>query len=194
MNDFNLQELQPEQNPVLAVTESTVTHPPAPSKKSRRNVFVIIGVLLICLCMCVGTASLVVGKGVIKIVTEEPKVEIVIDKYMKALADKDASKAYALFSTRAKKNISLADLGKFLEGNYYRVFEGYQSLAIANINLSIVSDPDPDVPQGMVAEVDGMISYADGFTGNFEAVLEKDGEEWRLFSINVTVPPDKFSP
>ena len=86
-------------------------------------------------------------------------------------------------STRTKRNVPLADIEKGLEGNNYTVFEGYQSIAVTNFTLNLTSDSDPEMPQGLVAEVDGMISYADGFTGDFTAVLEQEGEEWQLFSI-----------
>ncbi len=48
------------------------------------------------------------------------------------------------------------------------------------------------MPQGTVAEVQAIIQYSDGFTGDAQAVLEKVNGAWRIFSINVTVPPDKI--
>ena len=190
MTDFQPQAPQPDQTPVSTGTGTTG----APAKKSSRKVLIIIGTLLVTLCsisVCVGIVGLA-GSGVFKVMTEQPKVESVIDEYLRAMADQDASKAYTLFSIRAKRNVSLADIEKFLEGNNYTVFENYQNLAVTNFSIGLNSDSDPDMPQGVVAQVDGMISYADGFTGDFSAVLEQEGEEWRLFSINVNAPADKF--
>jgi hypothetical protein len=196
MNDFQPQEPTPEHNTTPAGTGTIGTPLPAPAKKSNRNVFIIlVGALLVSLCCIgaiVGVAGLI-GTGVFKVITEKPKVEFVIDEYMRAMADQDAKNAYTLFSTRAHRNISLADIEKFVSGNNYRVFEGYESIAMADFNLTLTSDPDPTMPQGLVAEVSGMISYADGFTGDFSAVLEKEGDEWRLYGINVNAPADKFS-
>jgi hypothetical protein len=197
MTDFQLQELQPEHTSVPAGRETTITPPPTPAKKSNRNVFLtIIGALLVgscCISACVGIVGLM-GTGVARVLTEKPEVENVIDGYLSSMDSQDAGQAYTLISTRAKRNVLLADIEKCLEGNNYKVFEGYREIALTNFTLGLASDSDPDMPQGLVAEVDGVISYADGFIGDFTAVLEQDGEEWRLFSINVNVPPDKFDP
>jgi len=196
--DFQPQELQPEQPAISAGTGTAVTPPPAPAKKSNRVVFVISGALLACSCLCIGVlcagiSGLAIGAGMAKVFTEWPKVESVIDEYMSAMADQDASKAYALYSARSKRNTSLADIEDLLEGNNYTLFEGYQSLAVTYLTLNSTFDSDPDLPQGEVAEVEGTISYTGGFTGNFTAVLEQEGDEWRLFEINVTAPPDKYA-
>jgi hypothetical protein len=133
-----------------------------------------------------GIFGLVFGAAVVEIVTEQPKVESVIDDYLSAMSDKDAAKAYALFSTRAKRNVSLADVEILLEGNNYTLFEGYRSMTVTDFTINYTSDPDPDLPQGEVGQVAGTISYSGGFTGDFTAVLEKDGDEWRLFEIIVS--------
>lgn len=192
----NHEVTQPEQTPVPAGTGTTLTLQPAPSKKSNRIGFIIIGALLFsvcCISACAGIAGLV-GMGAVKVITEMPRVENVIDEYLCAMDGQDASKAYALLSNRTKRNVLLADIEDFLEGNNYKVFEGYREIALTNFTLSLTSDSNPDMPQGLVAVVDGMISYADGFTGDFTAVLEQEGEEWRLFSINVNAQADKFGP
>jgi len=192
--DFQPQESRPVQNSVLVGTGITGTPPPAPANTSNRKVFIIGGVLLVFMCLCVGVTGLAIGAGMVEAFTETPKVEIVIDAYMIAMADQDAGKVYTLMSTRAKRHVSLADIEQLLVGNNYMVFEGYRSLAVTDFTINLTSDPDPDIPQGEVAEVQGMISYDGGFTGDFYAVLEKEGDEWRLHGINVNVPPDKFSP
>ncbi len=115
-----------------------------------------------------------------------------MDEFMSAMADKDAAKAYALFSIRSQRNTTLADVEKLLDGNNYILFEGYRSVTLRNLNLSAAFNSNPDLPQGTVAKVEGTVSYEGGFTGAFNAVLEQEGDKWRLFGINVTVPPDKF--
>ena len=124
-------ELRPELTPVPAGT--TALPPPVPANKSIRNIFLIIGGLIVFLCACLGISGLCVGISggtigalVVKTYTEGPKVESVIDEYMGLMAGKDASQAYRLFSTRAKRNVSLADNEKLLEGNNYTLFEGYR--------------------------------------------------------------------
>ncbi len=81
-----------------------------------------------------------------------------------------------------------------IEGNNFVLFEGYQSVEVLNLNVSQAFNTNQNLPQGTVAKVDGTISYDGGFIGQFNAVLEKEGDVWRLHNINITVPPNKFSP
>jgi hypothetical protein len=48
------------------------------------------------------------------------------------------------------------------------------------------------MPQGTAATVSGTVEYASSFMGAFQAVLEKEGDEWMLDSIFVNVPPAKL--
>jgi hypothetical protein len=53
--------------------------------------------------------------------------------------------------------------------------EGQKKHYPSTLNATFASDPD--MPQGEVAEVQGMISYTDGFTGTFYAILEKEEDD-----------------
>lgn len=81
-----------------------------------------------------------------------------------------------------------------LAGNNYALFEGYQSVTIQNINITTGVNTNPDVPQGLVAKVDGIVTYSGGFTGSFNAVLEREGDHWALDAININIPPNKIQP
>ncbi len=167
---------------------------PAKAPKTRRNALLIAGVALVGVCLCLGVCGIVVWRSMTTVVNETPEVERVIDEFMTSMEAKDAAAAYALFSTRAQRTVTLADGEKMLEGNNYVLFEGYRSVAVAQINISAKVNTNPDAPQGAVAEVAGNVTYTDDTTGTFTAVLEKEEGEWRLSGINVTVPPDKFGP
>lgn len=134
------------------------------------------------------------GTAFITVLREREPVSNVIDSFMTSMVEKDTESAYALFSTRAQRQIKISELDKMLEGNNYYLFDGYRSIEIGNLNVSKSFNTNQDMPQGTVATVDGTISYSNGFQGRFEAVLEKEGDVWPLHSINVTVPPDKFKP
>ncbi len=132
------------------------------------------------------------GVSLFRVYTERAPVEAVLDRYMRYMAAKDAESAYALFSPRAQRQIPISKLHEMLEGKNYVVFEGYRSLSIEQINISMVANTNPDVPQGLVANVKGVILYADGFQGSFEATLEKVDGEWMIDGIFVVVPPEKI--
>ena len=107
---------------------------------------------------------------------------------------KDLEPAFELYSPRAQRQMTIADLDVLLQGNNYVLIEGYQSLQVVKLNIKAVANINPDLPQGIVAEVTGIVSYEDNFTGKFNAILEKVDGEWFLHYMNITVPPDKLGP
>lgn len=164
----------------------------APQQESRRKiVFVLLAaaaVLCIVGAVCVG----VFGLGITQVTAQKPAVEKTIDEFMRDMRAREIYKAFALFSTRAQRSVKVEDLSKMSQGNNFVLFDGYQSVTVRNLNVRTVVNADPQSPQGMVAQVDGVVEYDGGIRGRVEAVLEREGEEWRLHFINVTVPPDKL--
>ena len=155
-----------------------------------------IAALVVMACLVSGICIAAGGWGAISAVTslaqDREDVTVVIDAFMHEMEQEDAEGAYALFSTRAQRQIPLSDLEELLEGNNYVLSEGYKCVTVSNISVSTAFNSKPNAPQGTVAEVSGPVTYAGGFTGRFTAVLEKEGDEWKLHHINITVPPDKF--
>lgn len=170
-----------------------VTPSPAP-RKSRRTLFFVLGGIAGAIFLCVALAAVLIGRSILSIASEQAAIAPVVDHFMQAMAQRDANAAYQLFSSRAQRQTTLANISKLLDGANYVLFDGYQSVAIDSTNLTNAVNTNPDVPQGTVAEVSGKVSYRGGVTGTFRATLEKEGDAWRLFSINVVVPPDKLQP
>jgi hypothetical protein len=186
-----LSEPLPEIPPIPAISPDVITPQP---KKSNKNLWIIVGIVLglLCLCSIICVVAIVLGVG--KVGVERAPVEAVLDAYMKSMAAKDIEGAYALFSPRAQRQFLSSDLQELTEGNNYYVFKGYQSLEIQIVNINAAVNVNPDVPQGTIANVTAIVSYDAGFTGSISAVLEKVDGTWMLHAINVTVPPDKFQP
>ena len=130
--------------------------------------------------------------GIIRVAQERDDVTAVIDEFMREMEKENAVAAYALFSTRAQRQVPLSGIEELLEGSNYALFEGYDSVMVTDVTINAEFNTDLDLPQGAVAEVSGPVTYQGGITGSFTAVLEKEGDEWRLHFINVTVPPDKI--
>jgi hypothetical protein len=177
----------PPPNPPVSPAPLT---PPSP-KRSKKALWIILAILLLCclstiLCLALGGASFA------RVILEKAPIASVLDAFMQDMAAKDADRAYALFSPRSQRQTPLADLEAMLQGNNYKLFEGYLSLSVNQINLSAAVNTDPDAPQGNVASVSGTVTYNNGFTGSFTAVLEKVDGVWMLYGIDIRVPPDKF--
>jgi hypothetical protein len=188
MSDESQQIPAQQENPqTLTPSNSIAPQPP----KSKRNTWILAGAVVSILCLCSIVCVAVFGAGMFNVFKQKAPVESVLDAYMGHMANKDASSAYALFTPRAQRQIPFSEIQDLLKGNNYFLFEGYQSLSVDNINISATVNPDPDVPQGIVAEVTGTITYEGDVQGTFEGVLEKVGEEWMIDGMYVVIPPSK---
>jgi len=165
-----------------------------PRTKSRRTLWIILASVSGVLVLCIVLTALLIGRSILSISTEQAAITPVIDRFMQAMTQHDAQAAYRLFSTRAQRQTPIADLTTLLEGPNYVLFDGYQSVTIDATNLTSAVNTNPDVAQGSVANVNGTVSYTGGVSGSFRATLEKEDGDWRLFYINVTVPPSKMKP
>jgi hypothetical protein len=186
----DIEKLEPVLEPVSAQPAPDAI--PVPPKKSKKTLWIILVTVLAVICLCGGVIIALVSTGLYTTFKERAPVEAVMNTLMTDMAARDVESAYALFSPRAKRQVTQADLEKLLVGNNYVIFEGYESLSVQNINLTAAANTDPEMAQGIIATATGSITYADGFTGSFKAVLEKVDGTWMFHSFNVTVPPDKL--
>ena len=168
------------------------TPSPAQPQKSNKNIWIIIGIALIALCLCSIACVAIFGASMYKVYTEKAPVESVLNDYMRYMANKDAESAYALFSPRAQRQIPISKVQEMLEGNNYLLFEGFQSLSVSNLNISAIANTNPNLPQGTVAKVTGVINFEGGIQGSFNGTLEKVDGKWMIDGFYVTVPPDKI--
>jgi hypothetical protein len=164
------------------------------SKKTSKNLWIIAIVTFGVLCLCSVICISVVVFGALKVNAEKAPIGVILDTFMKDMVANDAESAYALFSPRMKRQIPISKIQEMLEGNNYVLFEGYQSLSVQNLNINAVANTNPDVPQGTVAKVTGLIEYEGGMQGTFNATLEKVDGKWQVDGMYITVPPSKFKP
>lgn len=113
------------------------------------------------------------------------------DAYMRAMANRDVPQAYALFSTRLQQVYSLSDVEGLLQGNNYGLFEGYESLEVGTVVVTLRFSTNPAVPN-TIAQVKGTINYQGGVQGTFEANMELEDGKWRLSKVWIVVPPEKL--
>jgi hypothetical protein len=146
----------------------------------------------VALCICTIVGITLLGKTAIGFRDDHAEVQEVIDSFMNLMADKNVDKAFDLFSSRAQKNVSVSNLEEMIEGSNFALLDGYEHIEITNFNLRKAFNSNPNMPQGTVAEVNGLVYYEGEITGSFEAILEKENDEWRLHFINITAPPEKF--
>jgi hypothetical protein len=129
---------------------------PTTPKKSNKMPWIVAGtvvgvpclyVLCVALVVVLCVALVVAGFG--KVIVELAPVEAALDTLMKDMEAKDVESAFALFSPRAQRQMSITDLEELTEGNNYRLFEGYESISL-KIRIIRCVDTNPDMPQGTV--------------------------------------------
>lgn len=124
--------------------------------------------------------------GIASVARQQSNIEAVIDEYMVAMAAGDVQRAYALFSPRAKRQMTVTDIEQLMKGDAYMAFQGYKSVIVESHQVRTVIDTNSNSPQGVVAQITGAIRYEDGTEGSLAAVLERNAGQWRLFNIRVT--------
>lgn len=173
-------------------SDLAASSPKVRTGRMRRNLFVVsVSVLLL---TGVGLLRFAAHSMVPDVESQRVSIESVVDKYMRAMELGDATQAYVLFCSRARRQMTLEDVNKQLQGNAIVVFVDYRSAHIDTISVSTLVSTNPDLPQGIVARVGGTISYEDGIQGTFDAVLERSDDQWWLHNIRVTTPPEKAMP
>ena len=198
-NPLPEQSVQPNETPTSQqdippdnVQQSTVAST-APPQKSRRLLVIGGCISLAALCLCASVICVsVFGSTLYQAIIEKDNIVVVVDKFMMAMVNKNPDQAYALFSTRVQRQFPVSRLEDMVDGSNYSLFDGYVKAEVVNVNITRGFNTNPDAPQGLVAKVDGTVTYEGGYTGSFQAVLEQENDEWALFSINVIIPPDKL--
>jgi hypothetical protein len=158
------------------------------NKKHRIIIAIALGIFAFC---CLAALLSFIYSTVISVREKRP-IEQVLDSYMYAMSVKSAEGAYALLSPRAKQQNSLRQIQELLEGNYFVLVKDYERVSISTWRVAATVNSDPLKPQGTVAIVSGTIYYRDGSTGTFNGILEKIDDEWRIYDVSVSVPPEKF--
>lgn len=183
--------LQQESTQQGGSPQPQISVPQIVQSKKHKNL-IIAGVSILILCLCSIACVALIGFGLYRMNSEKEPVESVLNDYMRHMVNKDVEKAYELFSPRAKRQIPISKIQEMLTGNNYFLFIGYQSLSVSNIKVSAVANTNPDVPQGIVANVNGVINYDGSIQGSFSGTLEKVDNQWMIDAIYITVPPDKI--
>ncbi|KAA3646639.1 MAG: hypothetical protein DWQ07_10550 [Chloroflexi bacterium] len=177
----------------MVETTEEIIETEKPTKNNNTKLFLLIGaVVVILLCACMLCGVFLLGSGIFRVGQEREPVMQVLDKFMVLMEAKDIDAAYDLFSTRAQGNFPFAELENMGTDANVVLFDGYQSLEILSFNIIQSANTNKALPQGTVANVNGIVTYANGIQGSITATLEKEDNVWRLHAINITAPPEKF--
>jgi uncharacterized membrane protein len=198
MEEFPASESVPSEPLPSPSVEMPVPTPTIPPKKSRRTPLLIGGLIVLLvavLCLCMGLCCVLVyfcSSTLGGSIAQRGEVAKVVDAYMRAMADKDLDRAYALFSSRAQKQAPRSAFEDMLTGANFAVFDGYEAVEVQMLTTGPKFNTNPNAPQGQVTQTSGTVTYAGGYEGSFQAILEQENGEWKLYYIKVVVPPKKL--
>jgi hypothetical protein len=169
---------------------------PAPAKKSYRWVIILMVTILGLTCLCAGVAGLLVIKNISQMPADMRPVESLVDQFMVAGTHQDSKAAFSLFSTRGQQRMPLSQIERLFQNDNRALFTGYQGLTTTSYTNQSSPDADQDsdlgLPGGTFAVLRGTLHYEGGITGSFDAVLEQVGSDWKLYQMDIGVPPSKF--
>jgi hypothetical protein len=123
---------------------------------------------------------------------EQDEVAAVLESVMLAMAARDVDGAHQLFAAQAQGDELRAQLEQTLAGISFVLYSGYSRLELWNVTIGVQSGTEPAEPSGIVAHADGIIEYSDGYTGTFDATLVKEQDQWRLWSMNIQMIPERL--
>jgi hypothetical protein len=181
--------------PTSPSSTSVIVAPRAPSR--RRFV---IGIVAILLCLTGDVVALTMGRGLLNTsresvtpatTTERAAITSLIDRFLRAMTQRDITTAYDLFSSRVRQQMPMTTLTELRKAQPY-LYDGYQTVTLDMLDIITTAETNPVGPQGTVASVLATITYADGSSGSLRATLEQEHEAWQMFSFTVMVSSEKM--
>ncbi len=152
---------------------------------SLRVLWIVLGIVGGVVVLCIASCGILGYLGYRTVTKEQPLIQASLDGFMKAMSAKDAEKASAMFSSRASTGVD--QLKQMLEGPHAVLFQKYQSLSINEFRIRAGTQTAVPGFSGLTAEIGGSIQYQDGSRRAYQAVLIKEGKQWKLYSINITL-------
>ena len=170
---------------------------PPPRRSSRNCILLIIagGVLSFLGCgvlMAISFANIFddvaeIGNVFSEAVEDRNQQAGVLNSFMEAMAARDTIKARTYIA--AQSNLRLSNmLDQMTTGADYAMFNHYQNLVLETSPFDSSLGSDDELA---VIPVSGSVLYSDGYKGTFEAQMVKQGAEWVIISIEISVPPRK---
>ncbi len=159
--------------------------PPEPKRNYNKLALILGGLLLVGFCLF---SIIVSGIMAIMSVPSESQEEwlSLIDNFMQAMVRNDVDSAYDLFSSEAQQEFPQSDLSAMTNGALYTLFDGYESLELESWEINY------DLSAGKFVELVYKVQYQDEYEGGLHAVLQDDDGIWKLYWIDLTVPPEKI--
>ncbi len=102
----------------------------------------------------------------------------VVDEIMKHMAASDSAAAFEHMSQVSRDaGLTAQSLADFMNA-YPTYVNGYTGMSVTNMSISTTGSETR-------TEMSGTFSYEDGTTGDFNAILHKEGDNWLVTELNI---------
>lgn len=162
-----------------------------PARKSHRWLFFLAAGLLLATVVCGVVAVVLLARSIGQAPANLAAGQKVIDQFMQAGKAQDVDAAYALFATNAQDPSRRTKITQLFGARNRVLFAGYQAVDVNDFHVSSGSAADANASAGVEAVFLGTLHYAGGRTGRIQAILEQQGDDWKLFDIKINAAPDK---
>ena len=179
----------PSQSPQLPLKSS---NPAAlPARRSYGWLIILVGFLVLAGCAGGIWVIQMLVKNLGQIPAGRTASQKVIDQFMQAGAAQNVNAAYNLFAREAQVPSERAKLEQLFGIKNRGLFAGYQKVEIDSFNIHSGLDPGRDGPAGTTAAVSGIVYYQNGRTRRFEAIVELQDGDWKIYDIDVNLLPNR---
>ncbi len=103
----------------------------------------------------------------------------VVDEVMQHMTAHDSAAAFEHMSKVARDSgVTAEGMAAFIE-EYPILVDGYSGMSVSSMNVSTSGSES-------TTEMNGTFSYSDGTSGQFAALLHKEGDVWFVTELNIT--------
>jgi hypothetical protein len=106
-------------------------------------------------------------------------------EFMCAMRDGEVENAFAMFAAGPEIGTVRSQLQYMTTSDQFVLFDGYQRLEMTTWNHRLGTGGD-------TVTLEGVVEYADGFEGTFNALLVRENSSWKVGSFYVWVPWEKI--
>jgi hypothetical protein len=176
MNNANLP-------PVVSSGPSYPATPQPPAKSGNRALWILLGVFGAMLLLCCGGIGSIAYFGFGEIIAEKPGIDVELTAFFNDIKNKDIDAAYSRFASTSVRQPK-REFDRVFKIPEWQKLTGYASYRTTSVEIHKGTSVIPGQPPSTNANVYGEIRYDDGTMSWFKAVMLKDGEQWRVFTVN----------
>jgi hypothetical protein len=164
---------------------------PKPSFSNGRIIAIVLLATGALILTCLLSAGLFLGRQVLDWTAGKNRYTLVMNSFMTSMQRDDFNGAHDLFSKKGQEVSTIEQLEGMKKGANAAIFDHYQGVNIDFIGNTSSINTDPYL-SGKFVVLKGTVLYSDGYVGQLSARLHFEAGEWKIYGVNITIPPEKI--